>query len=525
MSDVIVPTQEQENIIELAGSHSELLIEAAAGAAKSSTLVMIANNVPENSIMLTFNKALAVEAEEKFPSWVDCKTTHSLAYGVFGAPLQHKLKRPRGAYRNVAGTGSEVAKYFKIQDIKYSIGFNAKKTLKAGGIGVAIKETVASYEQSADEVLGAKHLSLSVCDRDMLADISAMSQYRREVLRAAQQLWALRINPRVDVLATHDTYLKLYQLSKPDLSHYPVIYLDECQDTNDVVLDIFLRQQGKCKLIAVGDAHQNIYSWRGTTNAMLTLPWKKAQLTKSFRWGQNVGDIANCLLSMGNSKPTNIKGWEKLETRTIAHEDVEDGDLEGVYTVLFRTNSALIYEAVSLLEKGYKVNLEIDVSDFVKMLDSAIELFKGNTSKVKHEKLIQYASWSEFSIEAQAVQGELLRVMQMVESGSVYNILGILSKHTNHDYPDVIMTTAHKSKGREWTTVVLGEDFASPYNSKGEWVGLNDMERNLLYVALTRAKKLLVYNTPVQDYLDRAKYTKVSAKTPEKVFVDNSIDT
>lgn len=505
MSNVIVPTAEQLNVVAMAEKHSELLIEAYAGAAKSSTLAMVAEANPVNSILLTFNKALAVEAGEKFPSWVTCKTTHSLAYGVFGVPLQHKLGRPRGAYRNVAGTGSEVAKYFKTGDFKYTLlGSDKQKVLKAGGVGVAIKETVAKFEQSADDFMTLDHVSLNVCDREMWTDRGVISRFASMVFGYAKQLWQLRINPRVDVLATHDTYLKLYQLSKPDLSRYEVIYLDECQDTNAVVLDIFLNQQGKAKLFAVGDAFQNIYSWRGTTNAMLTLDWPKAKLSKSFRFGQEIGDIADCVLATPTSKKqTEVKGWEKLTTRCIPAEYATESDLSKPYTVLFRTNSALIFEAVELLEEDKKVNLEIDVSDFVKLLDSAIELHAGNLPKVKHEKLVQFDSWEEFSIEAEAVQGELMRVLKMVESKVVYKVLGMLAKHKNHEFPDVTLMTAHGSKGREWDTVLLGEDFPSGYNAKGEWVGLQDMERNLLYVALTRAKKTLLYNEAVAELIER----------------------
>lgn len=517
MSNAIVPTAEQDNVVMMAGKHSELLIEAYAGAAKSSTLVMVAEENPVNSILLTFNKALAVEAASKFPSWVTCKTTHSLAYGVFGVPLQHKLSRPRGAYRNVAGTGSEVAKYFKTGDFKYILnGVGKPKVLKAGGVGVAIKETVAKFEQSADDFMTRDHVSLSVCDREMWTDRSVISAFAEMVFGYAKQLWKLRINPRIDVLATHDTYLKLYQLSKPDLSRYEIIYLDECQDTNAVVLDIFLNQQGKSKLIAVGDAFQNIYSWRGTTNAMLTLDWPKAKLSKSFRWGQEVGDIADCVLATATSKKqTDVKGWEKITTHCKPAIEATEQDLSKPYTVLFRTNSALIFEAVSLLEKDVKVNLEIDVSDFVKLLDSAIELHNGNMAKVKHEKLVQFDSWEEFVTEAEAVQGELMRVCKMIESKMVYKVLGMLAKHKNHEHPDVTLITAHGSKGREWDTVVLGEDFPSGYNAKGEWVGLQDMERNLLYVALTRAKCTLLYNEPVQELIERMGHSALSNKGSE----------
>ena len=68
---------------------------------------------------------------------------------------------------------------------------------------------------------------------------------------------------------THDGYLKLWQLSVPNLvREYGVdcILLDEGQDLSGAMLDVFLHQQ--CARIIVGDPHQQIYQFRGAINAM-----------------------------------------------------------------------------------------------------------------------------------------------------------------------------------------------------------------------------------------------------------------
>lgn len=506
MSNLITPTDEQDKIIELSKIVQQMKISAYAGAAKTSTLVMVAQANPVKSLMLTFNKALADEARLRFPSHVECRTTHSLAYQHFGAQMREKLKRPSGAYKNVAGTGSEVGKYFKTGDFIYLLqGERESRRIKQGGIGVAIKETVARFEQSAEKRMTNKHVSCTPCDQWLLKDEAAMRAYRYIVLSNAMKLWDLRCDLRSTVLATHDTYLKLYQLSEPDLSHYDIIYMDESQDTNPVVLDIFLRQMGKTKLFAVGDQYQNIYSWRGAVNGMLELDWQEAELTKSFRFGQEIGDLADIVLANDGVIQTEVKGFEKLSTEVAPTGTYGPEVWENQYTQLFRTNGGLITEAVHLLDIGKVVNLEIDVSDFVKLLESAVALKRGEMNKVKHESLLQYESWKEFGEEAELIKGEALRVFKIVEEGKVAKILRVLSTHRNVENPDVILTTAHKSKGREWNIVMLGDDFPSCYDSEGNWVGLNDSERNLLYVALTRAKMVLGYNQTVEDLINHCK--------------------
>lgn len=518
------PTEEQENVKQLSKLHKALKISAYAGAAKTSTLCMVAEELIAPSLMLTFNKSLAEEAKHRFPSWVECRTTHSLAYRSHGVSMAHKLKRPRGPYKNVAGTGTEIAKYFKTGDFIYQIqGEYETRRMKAGGVGVAVKETVAKFEQSADQEMSFKHVSTSPCDTMLLRDEASMRSYKYLVLGVAKKLWTLRTDLRSDVLATHDTYLKLYQLSNPDLSQYEILYLDECQDVNAVVLDIFLQQIDRCRLYAVGDGFQNIYSWRGAMNAMLELDWPEANLSKSFRFGQVIGDIANYVLAENGVIQTDVKGWEELSTEAAHKNDLSQEVYDNQYTMLFRTNGALIMEAVSLLESGKRVNLEIDVSDFTKLLDSAIELKRGNMSKVKHESLVQFSNWEEVKIEAEVVQGELIRVYNMVENGSVYKVLGVLSKHRNTADFDVLLTTAHKSKGREFDVVVLADDFPIPYNQQGEWVGLQDMERNLLYVALTRTKRLLGYNDTVSMMINRVKRYESTVSSEFDSFVGKQV--
>lgn len=483
------PTPQQEHIVALVGQHDFVKIDAGAGAAKTSTLALTAEQYVVPSLYLAFNKSMAVEAAERFPGWVTTKTTHGLAYGVFGTQLRHKLQRPTGRYENVCGTGSEIAKYFKIAMQETAMG----KRITPAGIGQSVKETVNNFEYSAEEVLSSKHVSYSALKKVAKEDHFDVTFYTAVVLDYAKKLWQLRTNIRSNILATHDTYLKLYQLSKPDLSEYEIIYLDEAQDTNDCVLDIIKRQK---KVVFVGDIRQQIYGFRGSVNAMAKIECVTGHLTTSFRFGQAVADLANMIL--GKDKESGLRGWDKLNTEVHRRRDVVD--LPQKHTRLYRTNAALLSEAVYLISRGYIVNLEIDIKDFLRKLESAVELKAGNMAKVKHEDFLAYDNWKE--LEDEKPTGEIGRIYKIVESGQHFEVIGVLTSHKNVDNPDIVMTTAHKSKGREWDYVVLADDFPSVYDSDGYFVGLEEMEENLLYVAATRAKKWLCMNTTCEDILD-----------------------
>lgn len=496
----LVPTDEQLVAIDVVMNNQFTKLNAFAGCSKTTTLMMVANQVDMNSLYLAFNKSMAVEAEEKFPSWVTVKTTHALAFAKFGRDIATKLKRPSGQYVNVCGTGTEVARYFRIKDIRYPVG-GIYKLITSAGIGRAVRETVNAFEYSADPHITSAHVSKCALKDKKDLPSTVISAYYRTVLDHAKRLWSLRTDPSSDILATHDTYLKLYQLSKPDLSSYPMIYLDEAQDTNECVLDI-IKNQTASKIVVVGDMYQQIYQFRGSINAMALLPYAESKLTQSFRFGQPIADIANAILSCGSTK-TDIRGWEKATSRVLESK-VGITPPRGC-TILYRTNMALVLDAVDYLHAGKKVNLEIDVKDFTKLLESAMELKNGNMKGVKHENLLPYASWYDFEDEVTNSSSELSRVYTIVEDGDYERVIGMLKTQSNVDKPDLILTTAHKSKGREFDMVMLADDFPSNFNSEGEWVGLNDMERNLLYVGATRARRVLVLNSTIQEILNRGR--------------------
>lgn len=491
------PTAQQNNVIAMAVDTliRQLKVEACAGGGKTSTLVMVAEAVPLPSIYVAFNKVTAEEAAAKFPRHVTARTTHSIAYASKGASLQHKLTRPRGQYVNVAGTGSEIAIHYDIMGIDGIVS--------AAALGAFAKQTVERFEQSADTLVSSQH----VPKKDMQKVLEEAPGMASVVLSVAKKLWKDRTDVNSIVLASHDTYLKLYQLSKPVWSQYQVVYADEFQDTSPCVLDIIMNQGGHAKIIMVGDRRQAIYGWRGAINAMQSVDCEQAPLSMSFRYGQGIADVATHILK-GDMK---ITGRPDLESR-VGYNTV---DRTKPYTYLFRTNAALLSEAVRAIDKGEKIKVEIDVKDFVKVLESAQALYeasklvgreaKAMLKKVKHERILPYASWAKLIEEGAQAKGEIKRLGTIVENGEGPHIISVLERYVAPANASVVYTSSHKAKGREWPQVILADDFPSNYK-EGEWIELPEAEINLLYVAATRSQGVLEINSSVAELLDFAKY-------------------
>lgn len=484
----MTPTPQQLNCIAAAVKHAIVKIEACAGAGKTSTLKLVSGEVKEPSLYVAFNKVTATEASEKFPSHVTCKTTHSIAYAKFGRAIQDKLTRPKGGYVNVAFTGTEIARYYKVGCIMDKTMGTIATTENA--VGLFVRQTVERFEQSADKTIELHHLPRMDMQKTLEADPSAADY----VLRLAQRLWADRINPDSPVLASHDTYLKQFQLSKPKLG-FNVVYLDEAQDSTPCVLDIVMTQANHgAKIILVGDRKQAIYGWRGAINAMQRVEGHTEALTKSFRFGQGVADVATAVLQ-GFMK---ITGREDMPS-VIGGVGTVDRSKPHMY--LFRTNSGLLYAAVAAISKGENIRLEIDVKDFVRLLQSAFALSKGDMKNVKHENILPYPTWNEYKEEAQKMTGEMKRIVNIIDGGDFYRFVGTLENYVNPENAKIIYTTGHKAKGREHDQVILADDFPSHYDG-GDWVGLNEMEQNLLYVAVTRAMRVLELNESAREAID-----------------------
>ena len=126
-------------------------------------------------------------------------------------------------------------------------------------------------------------------------DIESLQQH---LYPAVERRWLESIDQNHQAGIGHDIYLKLWALSEPNIPTDYVLF-DEAQDADPLMLGILLRQKST-QVIYVGDAHQQIYAWRGAVNAMQQMPLHESRLTTSFRFGDAIADVANSLLGALN---------------------------------------------------------------------------------------------------------------------------------------------------------------------------------------------------------------------------------
>ena len=474
------PTQEQLDAIEKARTGQDLKILAFAGAAKTTTLELIAKDLFFKKVLyLAFNKSIATEASNRFSFNVTCKTTHSLAYSAIVGQTPAFKDKLKGRL-----TGFNVAKMLGLRSMSECT------PLTPSQYGSMVLKTVTNFCNSGYPEFHKKLVPLNeMYDLAVKRKGEITPDLMRKVYADAQRLWKKMIDPNDTTYITHDTYLKLHELTRPPLSQYDIIMLDESQDSNDVVLSIV--GHAKAQKIFVGDPYQQIYSWRGSVNAMDEIHTPHiAYLSQSFRFGDQVAALADHILEYELECDMPIRGFESVAD-TVCELAFPD-------CMIFRTNAGVIGEAMSQIQRGRKVCIIGDIEALIRLIDGVNELQQTNRSS--HPELMDFLSYQDFVEYTESPFGkDLAVIVKLLEEKGYKALKQALEtiRHNTEQDSDIILTTAHKSKGREFETVKLGgdfkaiEDLSEKRNAGLPVPDINKEEFNLLYVAVTRAKKAI----------------------------------
>ncbi|MFJ9567928.1 UvrD-helicase domain-containing protein [Streptomyces fuscichromogenes] len=136
----------------------------------------------------------------------------------------------------------------------------------------------------------------------------------------------------------HDHYLDIWALTRPRIGT-DFLLVDEAQDTNPVVEQIFLSQRGHAQLVMVGDSAQAIYHWRGAKDFMTGFDGTHLTLSMSFRFGPDLAHEANRWLHLADT-PIRLTGTPALRT--------ELGPVTQPDAVVCRTNVGAMAQVMTL---------------------------------------------------------------------------------------------------------------------------------------------------------------------------------
>lgn len=476
------PTPEQQAAIDAFRFGDNLALEAGAGTGKTSTLQLIADSTPTQGQYLAFNRAIVDEAKRKMPANVAASTAHSLAMRTVGRPYAHRLRSPRQR-------GDQIARYLDLGPLVISYG-SQRKVMQPGFLASLVTRTINRFCQTADEKPDPRqHMpyveGIDVPTGDGRRTYANNDAIRAHIADAVTRAWTdLQQTEGGRIRFEHGHYLKLWQLSRPSL---PVDYLlfDEAQDASPVMLDVVRRQEDHAQLVFVGDSQQAIYEFTGAVNALAQVPaGQRLLLTQSFRFGPAIAERANQVL-------TELQA--DLRLRGLASIDSTVGPIADPDCILTRTNATAVNTVLGAKKAGRKVHLLGGGTEVLAFAKAAGDLMAGGSTY--HPELACFTSWGEVQeyVEQDPSGSELALLVKLVDTYGVAVIHEALEHMTPEDAADLTVSTAHKSKGREWQRVQLADDFPDPRQSfmAMEDPGYAAPELRLIYVALTRAREAL----------------------------------
>lgn len=470
------PTGEQALGAEMYLTGENLRMEALAGTGKTTMLRYLSSlGSPRGGKILytSFGAKNVRDAKAKFPSTCKVATNHSLAFSVGGQ--YQRAGRLIGRHSPM-----ELARYFGWTEDMF-----APRADLIGGAHAVIG-TLNAFLQSSDSIVLPVHAT-GPARQACRGDTMAAGAMLRLLTDLAASVWEEMVHGS-SLGVTHDVYLKQWALGNPRLDA-TTIFLDEAQDTSELMVGV-LRQQEHAQLVIVGDRRQSIYKWRGALDALDAFDIKNtAFLTQSFRFGPEIAEFANTIL-------TGQCGSEVL-LRGDPNQPGIVGPCREPKCYLGRTNASLIGELFTIAgsSPAAKVGVVGGVDDLIQLVQGAERLMEGRASA--HPELAEFSNWQQVrSVAEKEGYSHLRKLVQFVETyGTALLQDKLHSIRGNENDPEscyAMLSTAHKAKGAEFSSVMLLDDFVQmgPPENPGLF-GWTPEEGNLHYVAATRARKHL----------------------------------
>lgn len=463
------------------------VIDAVAGSGKSFTIVqgglrMKGMNV--HILVCAFNKHIAVEMNDKLKkagiTWMVGSTTHSVGNMAVKTAFPH----------------AKLDKYKLSKIVKEYVQTNEPKAVTTG--------TMKLVQLCKNYVFDGR-------DRERLLDLMAHHaiDIDHDSLERVLDLVPIVLVEclRREATYDYDDMIHWVVVKKLPVTTYNMVLVDEAQDTNKLTQELLFMCCPSGRILVVGDTHQAIYGFRGAdTSAMRNLFSRLDSTEKHCRMFP--------LTVTRRCPKSHVRLAQAIVPHIKALDDAPEGIIESLEPdkailtmkpgdlVICRTNAPLVPVCYSLLKRGVKAQIKgRDIGEglitLIKNLKSSGEI-PDLLEKLTHwadreiEKLSKLGEKAEAQIEA--IQDKADVIAALCEGLSNVDSLLVKIDEIFSDFTTegerkeaVVLGTAHRTKGLEAFDVFILEPKLIPHPAaKLDWQ--IEQERNLAYVAVTRAK-------------------------------------
>jgi DNA helicase II / ATP-dependent DNA helicase PcrA len=504
--------QQADFIAWAANGRGSCVLEAVAGAGKTTVILAAVERMRGGSIILAYNTKIANEIAEKLQKrgvdWrkAEAKTVHSIGFRNY-----------RKAFKDV------VVNEFKSDDIISKMIANGDLTSSADVFRWAIVKIVSYAKQRALGVEGMPAIDDAEAYYDII-DHFDVSLVRGEKEESEDEMilaftTALVVDSSIAVMKASiektgvidfDDMVYMPLVHNVRMWQYDNVFIDEAQDTNPArrcMVRALVKPYGG-RVIAVGDSRQAIYGFTGADSNSLDLmaDWFTAirmPLTVSYRCPREIVKFARQWVE--HIEPADTAPQGSVSTISKANFLKMAPELAGESVVLCRNTMPIVELALQLIRSKVACRVEgRDIGANLKTLATKWTSIK--TLSALDDKLDSYSEKQKEKLKAKRQES---RIQQLEDRVGTLKVLSedLRKKGRAHvvDLEALIdeifadnsrgiltLSTIHKSKGREWPRVFWlnrAGTLPSPYATQ-EWQ--KEQEDNLCYVAATRAQEELI---------------------------------
>lgn len=510
MAKQFIPSPQQTAIFDYVDDRNggNAIVEAVAGAGKTTTLVKACERMTGLVFLGAYNKKIAKEISGKtghLPN-VWSKTFHSMGMNAVTFFLARsnknavqiddkKVRKLIEAYileKGRADLNDMAATVTKIVSMA-----------KQRGIGVCFADTDAVWLDMIDHFDLASDLPEGYEDR-----MDIVVKFARVILRRsnqqAKEAWVIDFDDMV--------YLPL--LWNLRLKKFEWVLVDEAQDTNPTRREFAKRLLApNGRFIAVGDPRQAIYGFSGADNDALDqiardFDAKRLPLTVTYRCPKEVVKVAQEFVSHIVAHESAPEGLYTEQPYDVLPDQLLPGD-----AVLCRYNKYLVGLCFRLIRMGKPARIEgraigaglvaLTKKWKVKKLDALAD----RITKWRDREVAK-ASAKQNDTKVQEIEDKAETLFVLIERAMEQGITDtdglrvMIESLFDDDVADkkgmITLCSVHKSKGLEWNRVfVLGLYELMGRECSQHWQTVQEI--NLQYVAVTRAQELLVNVTGVKE--------------------------
>jgi superfamily I DNA/RNA helicase len=489
-----------------------LFVEALAGTGKTTTLMLALPYTRGSVRLVAFGKPIATELQLRIgAAGLDGRCAASTFHSLGDGAVRRRFPNARlelGLKKDFAMGDALRVPREQIGGVSKLIGFAKQQLIDPTGEDLAPWLAQVWKHDIALDLLGRERRDRGAREALMAGDLDRQLEAACELARRGLG-WH---NAHAEAIKNFDDMIYLPVFMDLAVQKYDWVLVDEGQDTNPGRRELAAKMmRPDTRSIWVGDRRQGIMGFTGADNDAVDLIIKQfgcttLPLTVTYRCGRAIVEKARTWVPAYEAAATNSEGLVRTIKADALHAESfrQPSGEQGGDAILCRLTAPLVSLAFDLIK--LRVACHVEGRDIGAGLVKLLDKFKNGASDLVGLTR-ELTAWREREVarllaakkeaQAAAIEDKVDTLLVLMENCSTVEGLratveGMFKDGDKEGRKTLTLSTVHKAKGREWGRVyVYGMNRWMPLPwVKAEWQ--LEQERNLSYVAVTRARNELV---------------------------------